>query len=361
MSMNAAIFRVSLLIPNRTKKHGSFCFFFSTFKMSDELITRLNTILWSFQTIILPTCFILGNIGNILNLLIFGQRSSRKNSCLLYFLSASLINIVILNFGLPLRVLRGIWNIDPASQSVWFCRGRSYAVNSAFFIYRCSILLACLDRMCASSRRAWLRRISEKRVAHRLIVANWIFHFLYYIHSWIFPGIVFGQCTTALNTAFATYLTVQTLTQGLFIPSTMILWGWISVAHLKQMKARVAPQISEGRDERRVIGQFLSMLFIQVLSDFLCNIPYPCYLIYTLVSPGPMTQIKSFILNMSLNLPYLNYSSGFDLYTLSSQSFRRKLLKLFRQMKPHPRQMHTETNGSQQLDLSTFRGRHTTM
>ena len=324
--------------------------------MSDELSTRLNTVLWSFQKIILPACFIVGNLGNALNLLIFGQRSSRKNSCLLYFLSASVINIVILNFSLLLRVLRGIWNIDPFPQSVWFCRGRIYVVNSAFAIYRCSIVLACLDRMCASSRRPWLRQISEKRIARRLIMANWIFHLLYFVPTWIFPTIMFGHCASAPNdTAYAMYLTVHTLTQSFFISSMMILCGLITALHLKKMKVRVAPQNFEGPAERQVIGQFLSMLAIQVLSDFLFHILYPYYLIYTLRNPGPITIIKSFVLNMSFNLTFLNYTGGFYLYTLSSRSFREKLFNLFRQMKPHPRQAQQETNAIQRIEMNTLR------
>ena len=329
--------------------------------MSDALSTRLNTVLWSFQTIILPACFIVGNLGNVLNLLIFSQRSSRKNSCLLYFFSASVINIVVLNFGLLLRVLRGIWNIDPFFPSIWFCRVRTYVLNSAFAIYRCSIVLACLDRMCASSRRPWLRRISERKIAHRLIVANWTFHLTYYIPAWIFPTIISGQCMAAPNSAYATFLTVHNLTQGLFIPSMMILCGVITAVHLKNMKTRVAPQNSEGRDERQVVGQFLSMLFIQVLSDVLFNIPYPTYLVYSLIRPGPLTTINAFLLNMSFNSTFIYYSIGFYLYTLSSRSFRQKLFKLFRQMKPHTRQLQTETNGVQQIGMSTIRPGQTTM
>ena len=304
----------------------------------------LNTVLWSFQTIILPICFLAGNVGNALNLLIFSRRSSRTHSCLLYFFSASLIDVVILNVGLVLRILRGIWNIDPSVQSVWFCRARTYLVSSAFSIYRCSILLACVDRMCASSRHPRLRQISERSIAQRLIVCNWIFHFIYYIPSWIFPTVMFGQCLTPPNTVYATYLTVHTLAQGVFIPSVMILCGLITVIHLKQMQSRVIPHNS---DERQVIGQYLSMLFVQVFSDFVCNVVYPAYLLFTLLRPGPTTPLNSFLLNMSFTLPYLNYSSGFYLYTLSSRSFRRKLFR------------RTETNHPQLIGLSTFRTRQT--
>ena len=215
--------------------------------------------------------------------------------------------------------------------------------------------------MCASSRRPWLRRISERKIAHRLIVANWIFHLLYHIPAWICPTIISGQCMAASNTAYATFLTVHNLTQGLFIPSMMILCGLITAVHLKNMKNRVAPQNSEERDERQVIGQLLSMLFIQVVSDVLFNIPYPTYLVYSLIRPGPLTMINAFLLNMSFNSTFIYYSIGFYLYTLSSRSFRQKLFKLFRQMKLHPRQLQTETNAIQNIGMTAIRMGQTTV
>ncbi len=52
--------------------------------------------------------------------------------------------------------------------------------------------------------------------------------------------------------------------------------------------------------------------------------------------PAPQTAeiaaISSFWINMSFNVPYINYSAGFYLYTLSSPSFRRKFIRLMSQI-----------------------------
>ncbi|CAF1314889.1 unnamed protein product [Rotaria sp. Silwood1] len=297
-----------------------------------NLITTFNEVLWSFNYIVLPICFILGNIGNCLNLLIFSQRSSRTNSCLLYFLSSSIVNIFILNFGLLLRILRGIWNIDPALKSLWFCRWRTYLTSTFFLVYRLSILLACIDRMCASSRNAWIRMKSQPRVAYYLIAFIWILCFVYFIPALVYHTLIYGQCLAPPASIYATYLTISTLVQGLLIPSIMILCGLITFTHLKSMQKRIIPMNNNVHDERKVVSQYIIMLFIQVATDCLCNLLYSIYLICNLFFFTPqntqIAAISSFLINMSFTLPYLNYSSGFYLHTLSSPAFRRKLLKL---------------------------------
>ena len=338
--------------------------------MSDPALTNLttifNSILWSFSYVILPVGFILGNIGNSFNLLIFCRRSSRVNSCLLYFLSASVINIFILNFGLVLRILRGIWNIDPAVQFLWFCRWRTYLTSTFFLIYRCSILLACIDRMCASSRVAWIRMTSQPRIAYRLIVLNWILCPIYSIPSLVFQIIAYGQCLTPPGTTYATYVTISTLVQGLFIPLAMITCGLITFTHLRLMQIRVAPINIAVQDERKVAGKFIIMLFVQASIDCLCNLLYQFYLIYNLIFPSPQTAqiavISSFLINMSFNVPYLNYSAGFYLYTLSSPSFRRKFFRLISRIPWFQRHIlpHNERGNTLSLAMSAMRNRNTT-
>ena len=300
-----------------------------------HIITVFNDVLWSFHHIVLPICFILGNIGNCLNLLLFSQRASRANSCLLYFLSASVINIFILNVGLVLRILRGIWNIDPALKFVWFCRWRTFFSTACFLIYRYSILFACIDRACASSRNARIRMFSRPKVAYLLVVVIWIFFCIYLSPSWIFTTIMFGQCLAPPGSTFATYQTVGGLFHAVLIPSTMIISGIVIIRHLKVRNTHVAPLNPATADERKVAGQFFMMLVIQVVADFICNLLFPCYLVATLINPTlPTLQNGAFgffMVNLSLNIPYLNYSAGFYLHTLSSSSFRQKFLHLLRQ------------------------------
>ncbi|UJR11201.1 hypothetical protein I4U23_015382 [Adineta vaga] len=332
-----------------------------------SLTTIFNDVNWSFNYIILPICFILGNIGNCLNLLIFARPTSRSNSCLLYFLSASIIDIFILNFGLVLRLVRGLYNIDPALTSLWFCRLRTYLTSTSFLIYRLSILFACVDRMCASSRSAWMRMESRPKVAYYLIVFIWIFSFVYSSPALIYHTIIYGQCLSPPNSTYAIYTTISALIQGISIPLSMIICGLITFCHLKTMQRRILPTNDVIHNERQIIGQYITMLLAQVITDLLCNILYAVYLIYSLIYPAPqstqITLIGVFMINMSFTLPYLNFSAAFYLHTLSSPTFRRKLFRLLKRMRWFYRQMpadHDSRTNMHTIPMAAMHAKHTT-
>ena len=330
-----------------------------------DLIATLRSVQWHFSRIVLPTCFSLGNIGNTLNLLIFSQHESRTNSCLIYFLFASVIDFFILNFLLVLRMLTSIWNINPGQTSVWFCGWRSYLSTSSFVIYRCSILLACIDRMCASSKNAWVRKWSQPKIAYRMIAVNSIIWPTLFVPGLVVPILVYGQCYAPPYSKFAGYGTALALSLGILLPSSMLTCGFITFHHLKSMRSRVtADETGNGR-QRRIAGQHVILVFVQVITDSLCNLSYPCYLIYTLIYSTPqtseMTAIYTFWQDLSFNLPYGNFSAAFYLHTLSSPSFRRKLVHLVGRIgHVRPRCLrHVESNNEVILSmtLTTVRGR----
>ena len=172
--------------------------------------------------------------------------------------------------------------------------------------------------MCASSRSARIRRISQPKVACRLIAGLWIFFTIYSTPSLVFPVLISGQCLSPPGSTFATYTTGISLAQGLFIPSAMILCGLITIRHLKLMKAQVVPLNPATADERRAVGQYLMMLFVQVAADCLGNITYPCYIVVSLIYPAVSRlqngAISSFVLTTAVNMPHVYYSAGFYLY-----------------------------------------------
>ena len=300
-------------------------------------MNTLRSVQWHYNRIALPICFFLGNIGNVLNLIIFCQRSSRANSCLLYFLSASIIDFFILNFLLVLRLIAEMWNINPGQTSIWFCGWRTYTINCLFLMYRSSILLACIDRMCASSKNGWIRTWSQPKIAYRMIAINCIFWLALFLPNMVVPILVYGQCFTPQYTLFASYITISTLGPGVLLPTAMLICGLVILTRLKFMRSRITPGDAAGSHERNVAtGQYVILLFVQVAADFVCNLLYPCYLIYTLIFPIPQTSdmavIYSFWRDLSFNLPYLNFSASCYLYTLSSPSFRRRLISLIRKI-----------------------------
>jgi len=59
----------------------------------------------AFVRISTPILLILGNIGEILNIIIFLQRIFRNNSCAIYFLAASCTRLLFINWTILLNDL----------------------------------------------------------------------------------------------------------------------------------------------------------------------------------------------------------------------------------------------------------------
>jgi hypothetical protein len=59
-------------------------------------------------------------------------------------------------------------------------------------------------------------------VVYHLIAINWILYAAYFIPTLVYPVIVYGQCLAPPGTTYATYLTISTFVQGLFIPLAMM-------------------------------------------------------------------------------------------------------------------------------------------
>ena len=67
-----------------------------------QAVTNARVALAQIST---PILLIFGNIGEMLSILIFFQRTFRINSCVLYFLAASCIRLFYMNFTVLLNGL----------------------------------------------------------------------------------------------------------------------------------------------------------------------------------------------------------------------------------------------------------------
>ncbi len=71
--------------------------------------------------------YALGNIGNILNLIVFSQAKLRTSSvCSWYFLSASIANLIGINTGYLTRILTYMRFPDPSKTVGFYCIGRVF-------------------------------------------------------------------------------------------------------------------------------------------------------------------------------------------------------------------------------------------
>ncbi len=96
---------------------------------------------------LVPIIILIGNIGSILNIIVFSKsRKLRSSSCSVYLIFASIGYVFYLNLVPLLRLLQLGFNIDPSSQWSWFCKLRFFAVGFLLMLPRSYMLLAAIDR-----------------------------------------------------------------------------------------------------------------------------------------------------------------------------------------------------------------------
>ncbi len=136
--------------------------------------------------------FIAGNIGCILNILIFTQRNYRRHSCSAYILANTFTNLIVINIIIFFRFVNG-FNIDPTMTTLLFCKIRLYIAQVALTLSRIYIVLACIDRWALTSRNVHRRAFAQMKVAKILIPITSIIWPIMYIHVAIYDDIVKGK------------------------------------------------------------------------------------------------------------------------------------------------------------------------
>jgi hypothetical protein len=94
--------------------------------------------------------FIFGLTGNLLNCLIFSQKTFRTNSCAYLFLVSAIVDVICLIFGLSTRILAA-WSMDPTARIDWICKLRVFIVFTTRTIAIWLIMIASIDRWLLSN------------------------------------------------------------------------------------------------------------------------------------------------------------------------------------------------------------------
>lgn len=158
----------------------------------DSYIATLNIIQDNIVRYGYFILFVTGNIGCILNILVFTQRNYRKNSCSSYILANTFTNIIIINTIMFLRFLNG-FNIDPTKTSSFFCKFRLYMAQSTTILSRTYILLACIDRWALTSRNIRRRAFVQMKIAKILSSSSIIIWCLMALHIPFYQDIIKGR------------------------------------------------------------------------------------------------------------------------------------------------------------------------
>ncbi len=324
-------------------------FFFLVDNMSDtDIITTLNLISLHLNQI-LPIIFLIaGTFGHICNLIIFSKRTQRTNPISLYFLSATIANLIVLYCGVLIRYLQDIYNIDPVNNNNIVCRIRSFLLYVSFSLSNWYILLATIDRYLISSNANHRRQLSTIKNAYHTISFITIICILLYLHILILYNI-----QTFLNSfnhlqnfcypqrgPYRIFSDSQLLVQFSLLPPILMSFFVILIiknihaSHKRIANAVVAHQ--QARIRKRDL-QLSKMLLLQVIITIVCSLPLAVsQLLTTMTLTWTKTllrlTIENFFAQIGRQLAFFNCSISFYLYTLAGSQFRLEIRQIINRL-----------------------------
>ena len=262
---------------------------------STNIIIRRMTMYGGFPI------FICGTIGNLLNLILLWE--TRQNSCGLIFLYSSIINCIVLFYGLFTRILSVGFDLDWSSHNLIWCKTRVAFTQTGFLISLTCLCLSSLDRFLSSCREEKYRKLSCLSLA----------------------GLT--SCSLIPNQAFLNYQIYVSLPiyLGAFPAGTLIITGLLTYRNLTKLQ--------NDRQRQLIQKQLTIMMLIQIPVVLCSMLPYVVFITYSsMTSTYPKSayqrSVESLMTHVVTLLCYMTYACPFYVYLASSKSFRENFKRL---------------------------------
>ncbi|CAF1187902.1 unnamed protein product [Adineta steineri] len=307
-------------------------------------ITKLQSIseqiTFSMSLIILLS----GIIGNLLNCLVFAQRSLRTKPCVVYFFVASILNLIAIFSGVTPRAFQSFFSIpDPTLTVSVLCKLQLFVLFSVRTISSWLIALASIDRYLISSPDVVLRRMSNLKNTYFSILIVSIISFLFWSEvGYCFDANLIGtpQKCYAKSDACRIFNDLAQSFNTTIIPSTiMLVVGLFTIRNV-----RISQQIGvlpiaivnqNTRITRRNEQSLTIMLIAQVILLTIFTLPQAgqkFYLTYSFYQTKTSSQraLESLLFNFVLLFSFISSCMPFYIYTITGTLFRKTLFKLLK-------------------------------
>ena len=248
--------------------------------------------------------FIAGIFGNGMNILIFSTvRNYRTIPTTFYFLSGSITNILYLLLLLTTRIVTAANGIDFTRTSLAWCKARPFFVGFlAPLCFTCSCL-ATIDQFFVTSQHVNIRRLSNIKWAHRVLIISIIFWSIHGLFGPIFYEITSVRCTST-NAIYAEYAVVYVVVVVCAIPICVIgLFGWLTYRNIRRAIILA---------EQHVDQELSQMILFQMILIFVSIGPYGVNSAYRLITSGVKKSLdqqvkEAFITTIVTLISYLYY------------------------------------------------------
>ena len=327
------IYTISTLYKGRENEHSARM---SSLAANNQQIVDLNTTVKYLYKYVVPVIFIVGNIGNLLSILIFSKKSWRKNVCVFYFKIVILFNTCYLNsIGLGTIFIHG-FHISLHNSSSILCKSYIYTSFLFFCLSPTVLILAFIDRLLISSQNIDTRLYSSKRLAYFSLSIGTCIWVIFNIHilvmfniKQIVPTVV--VCLLDSSRIYTDFVTYFYSVMNVVFCLVMIILCVLSFKNVRRI--RTVPREKRNQQIRKMNKkdfQLLRCLFVQGLVNVVLSMPFLLLYIYQAVTRDiirtPFDQALLTFLNRLFTVLYIMYyASTFFIFAAVSRAFRHEL------------------------------------
>jgi hypothetical protein len=293
--------------------------------MTDSLI-QLAT---ELTRAIVPIIMVIVIIGNLVNIAVLTRPTLYNHACSRYFLALACDNLFFTSMMLIYRLLADGYQHDVTTSSLLSCRLVTYFYQISVLLPASFIVLASIDRYCASSTNVHLRKFSNVKVARWSILFVIILIMLFHVNTAILidlrPTDRFG-CRIRADTIYKqVYPIMQMILFAIIAPGLMALFGIMTICNTKRV--RVIPTAMSRH--RRTENQLAVMLLFQVGTYIVLAVPI-CVIYLILVFPNTIQTTSAFYFARTISqlFLYLSFATPFFLYLISARTYRQELVQL---------------------------------
>lgn len=285
--------------------------------------------------VLVPIIIFLGIVSNSLNVVILSRPNLIHHACSCYFLSLAIVNLFYSSVIMTINLLADGYQFDLSLSSSFACKFISYLLNLCPYLSLYLIVLASIDRYCASSLHVSIRRFNSVRVARWAI--GLLFISLMGIMSWAFFVFDLQQLGLLRCGIQSEFLSGQIFLFGLIVcyviiaPLLMILFGFLTIKNIQTTRLNLE-RIS---NHRRTESQLSRMLLLQVGVHLVLVLPF-CTMFFMIILPiAVRTTMEFYYVYVICKLPfYFTFTTSFFLYIISAEVYRKEFLRLFRKFLP---------------------------
>ncbi|CAF1034794.1 unnamed protein product [Adineta steineri] len=271
--------------------------------------------------------FIIGTIGNLLNILIFTTlKIFRNNECVLYVVIEAIANIFQLTTFTLISLLSAVYQTDPANSSLFWCKFRSMMIVLCTLISFFTISCSAFHQYLSTSPLLYLRQLSTIKLTKFLICTSVIISLLFTIPFIIFLEIRASVCAI-FNQNMLNYLSYfyYPVLSGLLPVVIASVFSILAYNNVRRIVRRQIPIV-----RRRLDQQLTAMILIRIIVFIVLTVPYDIQRMYTNIAKVNQSNLFYYAINTLIGailatLFYINYAASFYIFSITSARFRRQV------------------------------------